>query len=246
MWFALALFAFCLVYALINKINSNLFDLEIFKEQKLYNLIHFFLIILIAVVAFIIRLYLPIGTIVWGMQYCYFSSYIFLFFAGVIAGRTGYIENISSKELRNWLYAGIGVYLAGWLIMVLSSPLYDPSASSAGMSKSLMAFHGGMNFKSAFFALVESFVAVSMTLGLLGFFKDKINFTNSITKKLSDGAFGVYMFHPPIIIAVTLYLQPLMFMPFIKWIIAGMISIPLCFAIAYYVLLKIPVLNKIL
>ena len=85
-----------------------------------------------------------------------------------------------------------------------------------------------------------------MTMGLLALFRDKLNFSNKLTKKLSAGAFAVYMFHPPIIVAVTMLMTTLDILPVFKWALAGLISIPLCFLIAYYILLRIPLLNKIL
>jgi hypothetical protein len=54
------------------------------------------------------------------------------------------------------------------------------------------------------------------------------------------------MFHPPIIIAVTLTMQALLILPVAKWVIASIISLPLCFFLAYRVFLRIPLLNKIL
>jgi hypothetical protein len=54
------------------------------------------------------------------------------------------------------------------------------------------------------------------------------------------------MFHPPIIVAVTKLMTTLDMLPVFKWALAGLISIPLCFLIAYYILLRIPLLNKIL
>ena len=66
------------------------------------------------------------------------------------------------------------------------------------------------------------------------------------TALLWFGAFAVYMFHPPIIIAVTLAVQMLLIAPVFKWAMTSLICIPLCFLLAYHVLLRVPVLNKIL
>jgi hypothetical protein len=41
-------------------------------------------------------------------------------------------------------------------------------------------------------------------------------------------------------------MQALDMQPVFKWAIAGVISIPLCFLIGYYILLRIPLLKKIL
>lgn len=85
-----------------------------------------------------------------------------------------------------------------------------------------------------------------MTVGLMALFRDKLNDGGSLARKLSDSSFAVYMFHPPIIIAVTLAMHMLIIAPVLKWAIAGVISVPPCFLLAYHVLLRIPVLNRIL
>jgi len=85
-----------------------------------------------------------------------------------------------------------------------------------------------------------------MTVGLMALFRDKLNNGGGLARKLSDSSFAVYVFHPPMIIAVSLALQTLVVAPVIKWAIAGLVSVPLCFLLAYHVLLRVPVLKRIL
>jgi hypothetical protein len=41
-------------------------------------------------------------------------------------------------------------------------------------------------------------------------------------------------------------MQVLVAAPVLKWAIASLICVPLCFLLAYHVLLRVPVLNRIL
>ena len=41
-------------------------------------------------------------------------------------------------------------------------------------------------------------------------------------------------------------MQTVFLAPVLKWAVASLISVPLCFLLAYYVLLRVPVLKKIL
>ena len=204
------------------------------------------LVLIIAGGAFLIRLVFPLGTMFWGMQLCYFSSYIVLFIAGILAYRTKFYERITSAVGKRWLIAGLIIGFGGLFVIKWIAGVYDFSAHALNIKTFTGSFGGGVSWLSISFTLWESFVAVSMTVGLMTLFRDKLNYGGSLARKLSDSAFAVYMFHPPIIIAVTLAMQTLVLVPVFKWTMASLICVPLCFLLAYYVLLRVPVLNKIL
>jgi glucans biosynthesis protein C len=245
MWFAIALLIFSIIYAMLRKIWQRDVSIRAQWEGGSFNTL-LVLFLLIAVTAFFLRLVFPIGTIFWGMQLCFFAQYVVLFIAGIFAYRTNFLEGITSATGKKWLLAGLIIGSVGWLTMKWISGLYDFSTHTINPNTGSGSFGGGISWKSFSFALWESFVAVSMTIGLLALFRDKFNYCNSFTQKLSDSAFAVYMFHPPIIIAVTLAMQTLAILPVFKWATASLISVPLCFLLAYYFLLRAPLLNKIL
>ena len=245
MWFALALFIFCVIYTLWRLILPRTAAPDsrqgILTTRRLL-----LLIFIIAVVAFLLRLFFPIGSVFWGMQLGFFSQYIIMFIAGIVAYRTNCFESMTSAIGRRWLAAGLILGFIGWLILKYFAGPYDFSTLTMKSVNTGKRIIGGFSWPAAYYAIWESFVAVAMTMGLLGLFRDKLNFSNSLTKKLSAGAFAVYMFHPPIIVAVTMLMTTLDMLPVFKWALAGLISIPLCFLIAYYILLRIPLLNRIL
>ena len=82
------------------------------------SLMYSILIIVITLLAFLIRLVQPLGTSVMNMQLGYFSSYIVLFVAGLLAGRTDLLASIPSKVGRAWLWASIGVGLPLWMAVL--------------------------------------------------------------------------------------------------------------------------------
>lgn len=245
MWFALALLVFSVVYALLRTILPQTAGSGAQRDTSSFNALAA-LVLIIAAGAFLLRLVFPLGTIFWGMQLCYFSQYIILFIAGILAYRTNYFEHITSAVGKKWLAAGIIAGFTGPFVMRWAVGSYNFSTRTVDMKAAFASFAGGISWPSISFALWESFVAVSMTVGLLALFRDKFNSGGSISRKLSDSAFAVYMFHPPIIIAVTLLMQTIFLAPVLKWAIASAISVPLCFLLAYYVLLRVPVLKKIL
>jgi hypothetical protein len=244
MWFALALLIFSVVYMLWRLVlprAANPDSQGILNTSRLL-----LLIVIIATVAFLLRLFFPLGSVFWGMQLGYFSQYIILFIAGIAVYRTNCLENITPVAGRYWLAAGLILGFAGLLLFIYLIDAYDFSTLTIKTFRPGKSSGNDASWGAIYFAVWESFVAVAMTVGLLGLFRDKLNFSNSLTKKLSAAAFAVYMFHPPIIVAVTKSMQTLDMQPVFKWAIAGVISIPLCFLIGYYILLRIPLLKKIL
>jgi len=245
MWFALALLVFSIIYALLKIVSPATANTRTGPVKGSFGVL-IALIMIVAAGAFLVRLVFPLGTIFWGMQLCYFSSYIVLFIAGILAYRTNFYERITSAVGKRWLIAGLTVGFAGLFVIKWIAGVYNFSAHVLNIKTFTGSFGGGVSWLSISFVLWESFVAVSMTAGLMALFRDKFNHGDSFARKLSDSAFAVYMFHPPIIIAVTLAMQMLVFAPVLKWAMASLICVPLCFLLAYHILLRVPVLNRIL
>ncbi len=235
MWFAAALFGFSLIYALYRILAKR----PALKSEKKIDPTFSFalsLILTIAVLAFLIRIVQPIGTDILNFQISYFASYIFLFIVGILAFRNNLFGKISYRTGRRWLISAIVLGSGtGFFLLVI--------ASASGPIADLM---GGLTWQSAAFSVWESFVAVAMNFGLIGVFKEKFNYQSSLVKALSDNSFAVYMFHPMIIIPVTLFLSQLVLYPIAKWLLLCVICVPLCFAATHFVFRRIPGLKKVL
>lgn len=236
MWFAVALFIFSFVYGLVRlTVNGpvSAFNRKQFRPSLVNAII---LILIISICAFLIRIVKPIGTNILNMQLCYFASYIILFIVGIIAYRKNIFTRISYKAGKRWLICGIVVGLFVWLVVV----------AMAQKSGSTAALQGGFTWQSAAFSVWESFVAVAMSIGLIAVFREKFNYQSKMVKTLSDNSFAVYMFHPIIIVAVSLLFRSMALVPIVKWAMLCIICVPLCFAVTHLVIRKIPLLNKVL
>jgi fucose 4-O-acetylase-like acetyltransferase len=236
MWFAVALFIFSAVYGLGRMITRKGAPVSNRKQIKPSFINAVMLILIIAVCAFLIRIVQPIGTNVLNMQFCYFASYIVLFIVGILVHRNNLFARISYHAGKRWLIWGIALGFISWVAVMKAG------GAPAGMT----ALNGGFAWQSAAFSVWESFVAVAVSIGLVAVFREKCNSRNKLARALSDSSFTVYMFHPPIIIAVVLLFSPVAFGPVVKWTLLCAICVPLCFAAAHYVFRRIPFLNKVL
>ena len=85
-----------------------------------------------------------------------------------------------------------------------------------------------------------------LSIGTVVLFREKFNWQNTVVNKLTQNSFAVYMFHPPIIVAVALLFSPVVLYPIIKWALLCVICVPLCFAMTHFVFRRIPFLKNVL
>ncbi len=238
MWFTVALFAFCLAYAVVRRAApSSALSLSRDKAPLSPTWTRAVLLILIiALLAFLIRIVQPIGTNVLNMQLCYFASYMVLFVVGIIAYRNNLFSRISYRAGKRWLIVGIVLGFLAWFFLV----------GAAGDLGATAALEGGLSWWSAGYALWESFVAVAMGIGLIAVFRERLNHQGQLFRTLTENAFAVYMFHPVVIVPVTLLFSSVALYPMAKWLLLCAICVPLCFAATHFVFRRIPLLKRVL
>lgn len=221
LWFVEALLIFTLLYVLIRKLFSG--NIKIRIEMSLREVI--ITIILITAVAFFMRLFYPIGTDFYNLQFSFFSAYIFMFAAGILAYHSGVFEKITYEMGKRSLYIALGVGIPFWaLIIIFGGALEDN-----------MQMLGGWNWPAFFFALWESFFCVTFIIALVGLFKYKVNISNSFQKFLSDQAFGVFVFHAPVLVGITMLLKAWDAHPVIKFVVVAFIAVSASFFISWLV-----------
>jgi surface polysaccharide O-acyltransferase-like enzyme len=195
------------------------------------------LVLLIAICTFSVRLVQPIGTSVMNMQLCFFSQYIILFAVGIIAYRKNWFARIPYPVGMAWFkMALIGGSIFWLAIMVLGG----------GLSGDLSNYSGGFHWQSAAYSFWESFFCIGVCLGLIVFFREHYNWQGGFERFMSENYFAVYFFHAPILILVTLAMRDLPWSPLLKFVVAGSVSVMLCFLISHLVLRRIPLLKEIL
>jgi peptidoglycan/LPS O-acetylase OafA/YrhL len=215
LWFVGALLIFSAIYAVVRYfIPAKERDKNDFLKTR--NL--FGIILLIAVIAFIIRIWFPIGKAIFNFQLGYFSSYIVLFILGIMVGERKLIDEVSENKNIKLLPAGLGIGLPIWFIVMIFSNVFNGGTD----------FNGGLNWKSAAYAVWESLTAVSFSFGFISFFKKHLNKANKISKVLSENSFGIYVFHAPILVIITVLFREWITNPLIKWIIVVFITSIVC------------------
>lgn len=216
LWFVLVLLIFTAIYTLLRIYLKKEMS---FKPQKINTINILLLTLIISIPAFLIRIVMPIGSAYMNLQFPFFSAYIVMFIIGIISKRIELFDSIDCRTGVKWL---IIIFTIGYA--VFGSIMTFGGAISGGTQ-----FAGGLTWQSFAFTLWESFSCVAISIGLIGIFRTCFNRQNGFQKFLSDNCFGVYVFHTPILISISVSLKWLVIHPIKKFI-----CVSLCAIVASY------------
>jgi surface polysaccharide O-acyltransferase-like enzyme len=218
LWFVQTLLIFCIIYAVCKKCFSFKNNMSSFDAKQII-----FAIFITGITAFLIRLIFPMGTSFLNLQFSYFSSYIALFVLGIIIGENNLFEYITKEKNINWFKATLIIGPIMWAAIMLLGGALDGHRY----------FDGGLYWQNAAYALWESFKAIGFTIGLIAFFKKYINIRNKYTGLVSENAFGIYVFHAPLLIIVSLLLKHWITFPLLKFATVTIITFFVCLVFSF-------------
>jgi hypothetical protein len=223
LWFALALLMFCLAYAAVRRLAEALGARPREKARTARPVAHGTVVALIGLLAaasYLARLVQPIGTSWYNMQLCFFPQYVILFLIGLWSKATGFLESVSYRFGMRWFRLALAAGIPAWAILLASGGLF---------SGNLEAFGGGLHWQAAAYALWEAFFCVGISLGLIVLYRERVNLRSRLTGFLADNNFGVYVFHTPILVAVSLALRTQAAQPLAKALLVAALVVPACF-----------------
>jgi Acyltransferase family len=243
LWFALALLVFSILYAVVRLALPGRIGAPAAREGSPRppeaRSVHLAAVALMAIIAagsFFVRTVQPIGTAWLNMQLCFFPQYIVLFVAGLWAGRTGFLRSMPASVEKTWLKLAFMVGVPAWFLLL--------GLGRSPHTGSLEYFFGGLHWQAAGYATWEAFFAVSISLGLVALFREKANTPTPATDLLSRTSFGVYSFHAPILVTISLALRAWMLYPLAKAALAAAIALAASLVFAALVR-RIPGLGRI-
>jgi surface polysaccharide O-acyltransferase-like enzyme len=235
MWFALALLLFSLVYGLARLASRPPPPPQpaatLPTDAQVAGLA-----LLMGLCTFLVRIVQPIGTNLLNLQLCFFSQYILLFAVGIRAWR------------RNWLFRIPWAFGMRWFALALTAG----SLAWFGIVAAIVRTHtesklsGGFTWQSAAMSFWESFFCVGLCVGLVVQFREKFNRQGRFARWLSDNAFAVYVFHPPLLIAVTLALRGFPAAKPVKFLAATLLGAAVTYLASSFILRRVPLLKRVL
>jgi peptidoglycan/LPS O-acetylase OafA/YrhL len=235
MWFALALLGFSIAYAGFCATGKRSSPKPAAAPVP-GSLQVIGLILIMGACSFLVRIAQPMGTNILNMQLCFFSQYILLFWIGIRARRENWLMRIPYRFGMRWLILALSFGSAAW-IALLAALLWTGSVEKLG---------GGLTWQSAAYSFWEAFFCLGMCLGLVVLFREKLNHQGKAQRWLSDNSFAVYLFHTPLLIAVTLMMRGFDAPKLIKFLVATILGVLVTYFASALVFRRIPVLRRLL
>ena len=212
------------------------------RSRKLpsYRAIYGFIFTL-SIVSFVFRIWWPAGLVFQplNLQLAYLPQYISLYVLGLIAYRRNWFFELSPRMGRDWLRTALIALLVPIIVTILFMIVGAGAGTQIGYSL------GGLHWQAFVYALWESFMVVGVSIGLLVLFRTRWNRQGRLAKGLAANAYTVYLIHPLVLVSFAYAFQAVALYPLLKFIIAVLISLPLCFLISSFIR-KIPLASRIL
>ncbi|OPY02701.1 MAG: glucans biosynthesis protein [Syntrophorhabdus sp. PtaB.Bin184] len=194
-------------------------------------------ILVLAAFTFVMRVYLPSEKQILHLRLGNYAEYVAFFFGGIVAYRNRWLEKLTDAVGKQWTVitaAAVCVYI-----------FFIVQAWATGESLSFL--RGGFFLKTLIATYVGTFIAVGSSICLIYLFRTYLNAQPGIVGPMTQDAYAAFIFHSPIIVAVTYWMQDTAVLhPFIKFLSAFVVGTVLSFLICHYFVKKIPYARRVL
>ncbi|TDO82988.1 surface polysaccharide O-acyltransferase-like enzyme [Flavobacterium chryseum] len=234
MWFVLALLVFTFIYVIVKTVFKINFE-NTFPVPGSRTIILF--AVALGFVSFLVRIIFPVGWVLepFGFQLGHFPQYIAFFTIGLIAAKNNWFEALSEKTRKH-------LTLSAWLCL-LFFPVFFIIRITVKMP--VEWYSGGFHWQQLLYAVWEQWIGLSILTVLLIKGRKNWNKSSALLTKLSRYSFATYIFHPVVVVAITLAVRNWPVDPAIKLLVVAPLIVVGSFALGGLILL-IPGVKKII
>lgn len=233
-WFAAALLLFTLIYVASRK----LFTIRTYRPLMAPDLTTVLWFALgLGIISFLVRMIFPVGWVLKpvGFQLGHFPQYIALFIIGLFAAQNNWFEQLSDKMGRPLKRSAYLCLLFFPVFFFIALKLNTP----------ISYFSGGFHWQALIYALWEQWIGISILTALLIIGKKSWNTTSKLSRQSARSSFAVYIFHPLVIVVVTLVFRNWQVDAAVKLLVVAPLTVLFSFLLGSLVIL-IPGVKKII
>ena len=194
-------------------------------------------IFILAILSFIVRIFIPIGEWIGGFQPAHFVHYIFCFFVGILAYRGDWFRRLQGSQAKPWGFVALVMLPMFFVFAILGGALEGPEQVAKLM--------GGAYWQNLAYCLWESTMLIAVLSFILYFFRERVTQAGRLERALAASVYTVYIIHKTVVIAIDIFFVPLSIPPALKFVLVALIAVPLCFGLAMLIL-KIPGTKRVL
>jgi glucan biosynthesis protein C len=236
LWFIEVLLIFAILYAILRRIFSP-HPIKPVREAPFPTdgwIILFALLLGIGTFLVRVRFRQGVSYVPLNLQFANFAQYISLFVLGLAAWRRNWIQNLPEKTGRRWSIVAVIIGLS-----------FAPLALLLGLDKNTDLVEGGWHWQGLAAAWWESFLCISMCIGVIYIFRRYFNGHGPVASWLARNAYTAYLIHEPVITSVALSVMLVMIYPLLKFVLMGLFTVPLTFLLSALIR-KIPFADRVL
>ncbi len=172
--------------------------------------------------ALLLRQFVPVGVNVLGLQLGYFASYVFLFALGCAAWPHRWLEQVERRHALPW----------AWVSLAALPLLFVAGAVAGGLSGRPVNFNGGWSLPAVVYAFWEPLIAWGVIAMLLWQFRVRFNHPSERWQGWADRAYGAFIVHAPVIVALSIALREWGAPPLLKFVVVATGGTVLSFMVA--------------
>ena len=223
LWYVESLLLFCLVYALVRKFVSPI------QVKSYISLVELLAVALVmGVGGHFIRQVSPQDNWIWLLGFihiepAHYLQYVIMFILGVLAYRGQWLTGMNNRTGAISLLIGSALAIGDY---VRNDGAWN-------------------NFVCQWFGIYESLLCVFFSVGLLWLFREFVNGTNAFQSWCSQQAYGAYIVHLFVLLAIQNATDGIMLPGIVKFIIIGSVASIISFVVTYLLSL-VPGVKKVL
>ena len=156
---------------------------------------------------------------------------------GILAYRGDWLVRLDNGFCLRWCLFALAAGTVLWVVLI---------SFGGALQGDTRAYGEGWHWQNAGMSLWASVICVGMGLGMQALYRKTFNAQGKLATLMSANAFGVYVFNPPILIAIALLLHSITLPAVPKFALLTALSVIASFTISELMLRRIPYLKKIL
>jgi len=222
LWYVEHLLLFSLCYAILRSLRLRLPQTDLAQAKPPGSLIVVLFALVLAFASATVRIWYPIDRWIGflGFIQVAFADVprdLSFFILGAVAYRRQWFLSFPHRTGRTWLLVGVSLTVL-WYAYVMGLRHLFPIGRTA---------------MTIAYPIWEALLCCGMCIGLLYWFRERLNYQNWWSKALAEGQYAAYLFHVPVIVLAQYAIAETALPPFTKFLLVTAVGVPLTFLLAH-------------